>query len=178
MLAHGIEVVSSDSLTTFTKSNDKIRVVEGEGDVGNLGSTILRLALLGLALAEELLLSPSVVLDPLVKFHLDFLLHVLFEGKSWGDALLEVATRLAVLLLLPSKVALLEDRELNSVITGSDSGAIPLDLLDLATLEHEADGGGEKESDEAGGADSECHLIVLLLLGGLFLYASVLHEQG
>ena len=182
-LAHGVEVVGSDGSTTVAKGQNKVRVVEGEDDVGDWGLDVLiQLAFLAgtlvFALSIEFLLGPLVVSNPRGEFVLNFFLELLFEGDSRGYAIIKGTTRRSVHILLPIFVGLSLDGELDGVVTSSHSRAVPLDPLDGTTLVHVADGGGEKEGDEDGGANSKRHLAVLLLLVSSALHARVLHEQG
>lgn len=183
LLAHGVEVVGSDGSTTVAEGQNKVRVVEGEDDVGNGGLNVLVLLVflagaLFLALSVEFLLGPLVVSDPRSEFILNFFLELLLEGDSRGHAIIEGATRPPVHILLPIFVGLFLDGEFDGVVTSSHSRAVPLDPLDGTTLVHEADGGGKKEGDEDGGTNSKRHLAVLQLLVSSALDARVLHEQG
>ena len=183
---HAVEVVSSDLSTTSSESLDQRCVVEGEDDIGDLGASILRnflssnLLLLGLAI--DFFDSPGVVSDPLVKLLLDLLLHVFFEGESWGDALLKGTTRSLVDVSFPPVIAagliVGLDGELDGVVTSCDGGHVPLELLDLSTFIHGLDADSEEEADKDTSGDSDGHLIILSCQVLIRLNACVLEEEG
>lgn len=74
----------------------------------------------------------------------NFLRELLFKSKSWSNLVLEGTTRRFVLLLLPFEVIFFLNWELDGEISSSDSGTIPLNLQDLASLEHFANRNSEK----------------------------------
>ena len=80
-------------------------------------------------------------------------------------------------LVLPVVIILLEDFELDSVVTSSDGGHVPLKLLDLATLVKISDSNSEQETDQRSSAHSQRQTIVFLflLLGALDTF--VLNEE-
>ena len=183
---HSIEVIGRDLSTTSSESLDQGCVVEGEDDIGDLGASILRnflssnLLLLGLSI--DFFDSPGVVSDPLVKLLLDLFLHVLLEGESWGNALLEGTARGFVDVCLPPVITtgliVGLDWELDGVVTSCDGGHVPLKLLDLAALIHGLDADSEEEADKNTSGNSDGHLVVLGCQVLFRLNACVLEEEG
>ena len=188
LFAHGIEVLSSNASTTLTKGIDKLRVVEGENDVGNLGTAILRRGVLLLGLAIEFIEGPAVlrVGNPVIDHLFASSFELLLEGKSGSLSALHTTSpwirivgSLFVDVVSPVKVdRLVLHGELNRVVTSGHGGAVPLDHLDLATLVHVADGNSEEESNEDTHANSKSHVVVLGLLLVFGDDTRVLDEQS
>jgi len=149
--AHLVEVLSGDAGTTLTESLDKLRVVEGEHDVGDLGTGVLES--LSLLFSVKLDSGPFVVLNPFGEFLLKFSNEGLLESVGGSNTVFFGTIRGLIDISLPVLVSVLLDGELTGEITGGDSGAIPLDLLDFATLVHVSDRHREKEGNNASGGN-------------------------
>lgn len=173
--AHGVEVLGGDALTTGAEGLDEARVVEGEDDVGDLVRVLARVGLA--ALAEELVLGPLVVGDPLVEFLFDLSLQLLLEGEGGSLVALKGTTGSAIDVFFPVQVVLLLNRKLDREVASGHGGDVPFELNNLAALEHVSDGDRVEHGNQEGCANGKSHLVVLdFLLGGI-LHARVLNEQ-
>lgn len=132
--------------TSNSKSVDQFRIVVAEDNIGNLGATIL----VTLGLFTVKLITNIVGIrcaHPLRQLSLDDLSHVIFEGQGGGFSSISAAICGVVIILFPVLVVLFVDLEADGVVAGCDSGDVPLELLNLSTLIHLADGDEEKKDD-------------------------------
>lgn len=170
MLTHLVEILASDELTSLAQGKDKLGVVEGENDVGDLnfgdGGSITSRARLRTWSIHCIDQRGSSMLDG--HLLLNILDQVLFEAHSRRHSILVITTRLPELIVVPLTVAIGVDPELDSVVTSGDGGHVPLELLDLAALIQVSQRNGKEESNQdakSNGRGDGVVLVMLLFLG-------------
>ena len=171
LLSHLLEVLSGNEATTNFQGFNEFRVVEGEDYVSNLGSWILLgdhafdLFTLFLCLAIEIsksLLAFICFINPVVEFLFNLLLQLLLELETRSFLTINAMSSVKDV-FLPIEVLLLLNVEFDGEIARGNSGNIPFDLLDLATLVLAANRDSEDKGDEDTSGDGKGNLLVLLL---------------
>ena len=140
---------------------DQLGVVESEHDISDLD---FRNVGLGVSFLEFL-----------IEHLLKFCLHVSGEALANRNALGVV---IGVDVVSEPVESLLRDLHLERVVTGSDCGSVPHDLLEGRRLGQIVDGDQKQEGDEDTNARYEGDLLVLVFDLFLGLCALVLHEEG
>ena len=88
---------------------------------------------------------------------------MIFEAQGRADVILEISSRLLVLMVVPVPIVIAVYLELDSVITGRDRREIPLELPHLVALIEMPQRDGKKIRNEAAGCNRGGHLVVLLV---------------
>jgi len=97
---------------------------------------------------------------------------------SGSDIFLIVAAFLIVVfVVIPVTISVRADFKFNSVVTGSNSGHVPLELFDLASLVKVTQRHCEKECDHDAARDHSAHHIVLVMHNLFRLYTSELRVE-
>ena len=176
---HLSEVLSGDETTAGSERRDKLCVVEGEDDVGDLGVAVLfayhaaDLLAWTVRLAIKILkrlLSIFCLLNPVIEVLLNLLLELHLECVGGREFTVGMSLPLVVVFLL--------DVEFNGEVAGGHRSDIPFDHLDLAALVLGANRDSESHGNENCSGDGKRNLAVLLIHSCSGLLARELHKEG
>lgn len=172
-----VEPLKGDVLSTFTEGLDQIAVVVGEDHVGDGHILVHLLRLRVLATIKVDITGCDATSDLILKDLLDLADHVSFQAQCWSVALFKFSTRALVDGLVPVSVGVCRNVELKSVVTGCHGRDIPLQLLNLASLEQLLEKQDKEETDQASGGRGDVKVFILGCLLSLRLDAGVLDKE-
>ena len=176
MSLNAIKFLKSNLLTSVPERKDQISIVVREDDISN-GHILVKLLRLSGAPLDVSIVFSLASFDFFLHCRLNLVHHGALERKSGCISLLPLTTALFVCAGVPDVVSGGWDFELNTVVTGSHSGQVPLELCDLTTLVQGLQNEHEQETDSRGSSTGEAHEIVLGGKLSLVLNASVLNKE-